>query len=318
VTAPLRIPAQLEAPPLPAGHRLGPIVRTALARDGHTPPPAVLGTPWPARYFGLDRVSAYRGTSASTRRRVLVACATDVLTEAFFVEKLGIGFAAKMVLLAETADERVVYALMGADEARHMAAVAAHLGTRPDSDPAAVNDPFLGLLARAIDGGRRPALAFLVQVVLEGWGLVHYRQLAHHATHAPLRATLADIVKDEALHHGGGLAVLGRHGLSPAHARAVEVTFRELLSLVRAGPQRIMARLGEACGPLDRRERARAFAEMDAEGRVAGQLTLLRRLLEHAPALAARLEHQGLFRPPSPAQCAAIGEGGLREGEDLP
>src|SRR5262245_57763710 len=104
MTRPPRVPAQLEMPPLPAGHRLGPIVRTALARDGHVTPPAASPTPWPARYFGLDRVLVYQRAPASTRRRVLAACAADVLAEAFFIEKLGIGFAAKMVLLSETAD----------------------------------------------------------------------------------------------------------------------------------------------------------------------------------------------------------------------
>ena len=196
-----------------------------------------------------------------------------------------------------------------------MAAVAVHLGRRPDAEGATPDDPFLGLLARAIDTGRRRVLAFLIQVVLEGWGLVHYRRLARAAADPALRAGLADIVKDEALHHGGGLAVLGRDGLSPADGRAAEAVLVPLLSMVRAGPQRIVARLEQRHGPLGRRGRAHAFAELDTE-RVAGdQLVLLRGFLGRAPALAARLDRLGLFRPLSPTQCATVADGTRARGE---
>jgi hypothetical protein len=318
VTLPVRVHGQLEARPLPAGHRLGPIVATALACHGHAAPTATSAAPWPASYFGLDRVAAYRAASPPARQGLLAVCAADVLIEAFFVEKLGIGFAAKMVLLSPTADERTVYALMGADEARHMAAVAAYLGRRPDAEGALPDDPFLGLLARAIDTGRRMVLALLVQVVLEGWGLVHYRRLARAAADPALRAGLADIVKDEALHHGGGLAVVGRAGLSPADCRAAEAVLAPLLSMVRTGPQRIVARLEESQGPLGRRGRAQAFIDLDTE-RVAGdQLALLRGFLGRAPALSTRLDRLGLFRPLSPAQCAAVADDGTRARGESP
>ena len=297
-------------------HRLRPIVAAALARDGHAVPLAPAVAPWPSSHFGLDRVTAYRTATPAARRRLLGACAADVLTEAFFVEKLGIGFAAKMVLLSPTADERTAYALMGADEARHMAAIAEHLGERPDANGACPDDPFLGLLARAIDTGRRRVLAFLVQVVLEGWGLVHYCRLARGTVDLALRAMLAGIVKDEALHHGGGLAVLGRGGLSPADRRAAQAELVPLLSMIQAGPQRIVARLGEACGPLGHRARVWAFAELESERRTGEQLTLLRGLLVRAPALEIDLDRLGLFRPLSPAQCAAVANGGPRQGGD--
>jgi hypothetical protein len=317
VTQRLRVLNQLEAPPLSLAHRLRPIVATALARDGHIPAPPFEDAPWPASHFGLDKVTVYLAAPAAGRRHLLARCAADVLTEAFFIEKLGIGFAAKMALLSPTADERAAYALLGADEARHMAAVAAHLGERPDAAGAPPDDPFLTLLARAIDTGRRATLAFVVQVALEGWGVVHYRRLSRNAVDPALRATLASFVKDEALHHGGGLAVLGRAGLSPADRRAAEAVVAPLLSMIQAGPQRVVARLDEALGPFGRRERAQAFAELDTERRTGEQLTVLRGFLGRAPALVARLERLGLFAPLSPAQCAAVTEDGSRAGGDI-
>lgn len=316
MTQRVRVNNQLDAPPLPATHRLRPIIATGLARDGFAPAPPLEIGPWPARHFGLDKVTIYCAAPALRRQRLLAVCAADLLTEAFFVEKLGIGFAAKMALLSTTSDERTAYALLGADEARHMAAVAAHLGTRPDAMGAAPDDPFLTLLDRAIDRGRRAPLAFLVQVVLEGWGVVHYRRLARSALDPALRATLASIVKDEALHHGGGLAVLGREGLSAADRRAAEAVVAPLLSMIQAGPQRVVARLDETLGPLGRRERVRAFAELDTERRTGEQLALIRGFLGRAPALVARLERRGLFAPLSPAECAAVAVDGSRAGGD--
>jgi hypothetical protein len=313
---------QLEAPPLPPGHRLRPVLDSALARRGRErrtdAPPAA---PWPAGFFGLDRVTAFAAAAPDAQHRVLAACARDLLIEAYFVEKLGLGFAAKMLLLADTVDERMAYALVGGDEAAHVAAVAGHLlehpegapGERPGGHGAAARDPFLSLLARAIAEGGRGDLSFLVQVVLEGWGIEHYRALAAGCADAALGRTLAGLARDEALHHGTGLALLGQGGLAPRDRRAVEAVVAPLLGLVQAGPQRVVARLVAAVGPLARRERVRAFAELDCEARSGRQLVLLKGFLSRDRELAARLDRRGLFAPLSAERCAAAGGPGDAE-----
>jgi hypothetical protein len=310
------VTGQLEAPPLPPGHRLRPVLDTALARRGRElradPPPVA---PWPASFFGLDRVAAFAAAAADTQARVLADCARDLLVEAYFVEKLGLGFAAKMLLLADSLEERMAYGLVGGDEAAHVAAVGGHLAGRPeDAVTAAAGDPFLALLARAIAEGGRADLSFLVQVVLEGWGIEHYRALAAACLDPALGRTLAGLARDEALHHGTGLALLGPGGLSPRDLRAVEAVVVPLLELVQAGPRRVVARLAAAVGPLARHERARVFAELHTEARSGRALTLLKGLLSRDRALAGRLERRGLFRPLSAEQCAAAGI--PRERED--
>lgn len=320
MTAGLGVTAQLETPALPPEHPLVPIVATALARRGHDRRHvrARTAVPWPASHFGLDRVALFRTASPEARYRVLAGCARDVLTEAYFVEKLGLGFAAKMVLLSETTDERVAYSLVAADEATHLAAIAAHLIERPDVGRAAPDDPFLRLLAEAIDTGSRTSLAFLIQVVLEGWGIVHYRALARGSTDEGVRRTLACIVKDEALHHGAGLAIIRRDGLPRTDRCATEDRLVPLLGMVRAGPQRLVARLGAVLGPLSRRQLARVFSELATEERTGEILTVLRKFLSRAPDIAARLGRLGLFRPFSPEECAAVvGGDAPRGGEEL-
>ena len=316
MTLRVRVEHQLEAPPLERDQRLSRIVGIGLVRDGYAPVPPSGPAPWPASHFGLDEVTVFCEASPARQREALAGCAVDVLTEAFFVEKLGIGFAAKMTLLSSTSDERSAYALLGADEARHMAAIAAHLGARPDAGGVAPDDPFLTLLARVIDRGRLAPLSFLVQVVLEGWGVVHYRKLARHSRDPALRQTLSGIVKDEALHHGGGLAIVGRIGMSSADRRTAELALAQLLSMIQTGPQRIVSRLDATVGPLGRRQCTRAFAELDTERRTGEQLQLLRGFISRAPDLEARLERRGLFTPLSAAQCAAVANDQSRPGGD--
>jgi rubrerythrin len=302
-------PCLTSAPPAPsAGGGSAPgraVLDVALRRRGVAPGSAPARAPWDAAFFGLDRVTVFRRAPAATRRRVLEACAGDVLREALGVERLGLTFTARMTLLAETTEERMTYSLFAADEARHLAAVHRH---RPDVDLDALPaDPFLDLLGAAVAGGPRRGLAFLVQVVLEGWGLVHYSRLARACHDPALRRTLGGILADEALHHGAGRAGLRREALDArARAWAVEA-LAPLLALAGAGPQRVAARLTEAVGPLARAARVRLFAELESEAGAARTLALLRALMRPAPEVVAALDRRRAFVAPTPEQCAALG-----------
>lgn len=280
------------------------ILDTALRRRGmpNVAPPGN-DAPWDASYFGLDRVAVFRRAPAETRRRILAGCAEDVLREASGVERLGLTFAARMVLLAETTEARMTYSLFGADEAMHLAAISRYLA-RPEADMPP-RDPFLCLLTEAVSEGPRLALAFVVQVVLEGWGLVHYRALSRGCRSPDMAATFAGILRDEALHHGAGQAVLRRAAL-PAFDRAwaADVLVR-LLEMVQAGPQRVVARLTAATGPLSRGGRARVFEELDAEAGAGRTLDLLRGLMRPAPEVVTALDTYAAFAPFSPERCAA-------------
>ena len=68
--------------------------------------PAPLADVWPAAHFGLHRATAFTGSSAEVQAAVLADCARGTLLEAYFIEKAGVSYAAKMTLLAETSDER--------------------------------------------------------------------------------------------------------------------------------------------------------------------------------------------------------------------
>jgi hypothetical protein len=283
------------------------ILQAALRRRGG--PSEHIGggnAPWSAGHFGLDQVTAFRRAPADTQRAILDGCSEDVLCEAVGVERLGLTFTARMVLLARTIEERMTYSLFGADEALHLAAIE-RLLPAPDTG-AAVADPFLRLLEDAIAGGTQPALALLVQVVLEGWGIVHYQTLARACRDPHVAATFSRIVADEALHHGAGRALLHHDALAAGDRQWAIDVLTPLLAMVQAGPQRVVRRLDASLGPLSHRERARVFEELDVEARTHRTLDLLRSFMRPAPAVVRALERRAAFVPFSPARCAAAME----------
>ncbi len=304
--------AGLRLPHLDAAHRLQPLVG-AYARRRATVPDVALDAPlggvfWPASFFGLDRVAAFAAARPERQAAVLAECAQGLVGEAYAVEKMGLAYCARLGLLARSAEERMYYAHVGADEATHLGWVTPYL-----RDPsAAACGPFVALVAGAVEAGERNALVFLMQVVLEGWGLTHFRRLAEGCAAPALAARLRHILRDEAAHHGGGKVLFEAGAVGPGEAAFVRDYLRRFLGMVRAGPQAVVGALERGLGGLTRAERARAFVELDAERHAGERLALLRDLMtgHGLDDLVAGLADGGAFAPLSAADCAALAEAG--------
>lgn len=258
---------------------------------------------WRAGYHGLDRVRLFQAARPDQRRAILEACGRALLEEAYFIEKCGIGYAAKMVLLAESSCERQLYGIIAGDEAAHLAAIARFV------EPAASGreSPFLALLEELVEEGDRASLQLIVQVVLEGWGLDHYRGLRDACTSHPLKVALSVILADEATHHGSGVAFL-RDAELAARSRdyATDVLVR-FLAMVQAGPVGVAAIVERALGGLTAAQRGQLMSDLGGEEHAAVRLDKLRALLGKAAGAGAvleRLEARGCFRP-SPLEEAA-------------
>ncbi|MEL6320398.1 MAG: hypothetical protein AAFQ57_07075, partial [Cyanobacteria bacterium J06626_14] len=70
---------------------------------------------WNASYFGLDRVRLFRDATAEEQRQILSLTNLNVMQESYCIEKAGMGYMSRMVLLAETVQERMIYTLFAAD-----------------------------------------------------------------------------------------------------------------------------------------------------------------------------------------------------------
>jgi hypothetical protein len=300
VSVRVRIRAGLAMGRLPAGHKLVPLLAAAALKAGvEVPRLAFPERAWDAGFFGLDRVAVYRTLAVSRRKDVLRHCAKSLLSESCHIERLGLAFTAKMSLLSRTEEERQLYALFAADEARHLREISHYL---PDGPSAASENPFLLLLGEIIERGQKPGLTALIQVVLEGWGLTHYGSLARACRDEGLRRTLRRVLKDEALHHGSGVVLASSEPLSRSERREVEDWLLRLARMVQAGPQAVVG----ALGLLSRRERVKAFAELSCEAHSAERLALLRGLIASCGETRAieMLEGAGALRPLDAASCA--------------
>lgn len=287
---------------LDAWHGLRPLLGAAELKagvEGGRAAPA--GAAWSASYFGLDRSAAYRALPSRARASILRRLASGLLAESAHIEKAGLAFAAKMILLSRSEEERRLYALFAADESRHLAEVSRFL---PAGWEGARVSPFLALLGEVIEEGAKPGLTRFIQVVLEGWGLTHYGSLARSCRDEALRRTLRRVLKDEALHHGTGVVLSKQERLGRAERRELRGWLLRLCALAQAGPQAAVA----ALGPLPRRRREEAFADLSCETHAAERLALLRGLIASCgeAALVDELEAAGAFRPLSAAECARI------------
>jgi hypothetical protein len=291
--------AGLELPELGKSEPLANLVEAVIRRRrGAAAPPAVSTHAfWPAAFFGLDRARVFATAAPEAQAAILERCGRDLIEEAFYIEKSGVAFAAKMILLAESIDERKLYAMFGADEAAHLDGVGRYYGARA-AQPAA--NPFLALLAELIEDGDRVSLQLVIQVVLEGWGLTHYRAIRNSCTSDSLRAVFSSILFDEAAHHGSGVLLVGERRPSAASTERIIATMTRFLAMVQVGPLGVVGAVESVLGPLAALERQRLFDELDGERHSAERLCHLRQLMEKAPGVSdivACLERAGSFQP---------------------
>jgi hypothetical protein len=298
--------AGLDLPHLPEGDRLRSVLASALA-SGEAAAAGASAAPrgpyWDANFFGLDRSSAFGRASEESRRAVLSAAGRGLLEEAYFIEKAGLAFTAKMCLLAESTEERMLYSLFSADEAEHFAAISRFVEGTPDPS----GHPFLSLLSSVIENGDRDSLVFLIQIVLEGWGLTHYRAMSGACLDPALSAALQGVLKDEARHHGSGLVLIDAGGGLQASSREyVTSALVRFLSMVRAGPQGVVFAVESVLGGSTRRQRIKLLEELDTAAHAHQRLELLRGLMVRAGAgdIVADLEGEGMFAPLPPEALA--------------
>jgi hypothetical protein len=259
---------------------------------------------WDANYFNLPKVQIFQDATEEEQREILKLCSQALLEEAYFIEKAGVGYMAKMVLLAETIEERMLYALFSADEATHLAQITPFI---PISKTVETNNPFLRLLADLVETQDKTVLLFVLQVVLEGWGLSHYRSLAQGCLHPDLAEIFTGFLQAESRHHATGVILFDRLSISAASEAAIAQTLALFLQMIQVGPQSVVAGIERVKGHLSRSQKVTIFAELDTETHSGTRLNLLRSLMRSAGAktIVQQLEYRKAFQPFSPHNCVS-------------
>jgi hypothetical protein len=297
--------AGLDLPHTSAEHKLRRLLSSAWrnrGENGELGKESSIYPYWDATYFHLHQVKIFQESSESEQNAILHLANCLLLEEAYFVEKAGMGYMAKMVLLAENTEERMLYALFSANEATHLHQISPFLA---NPEPVETNNAFLHFLAGVLESQDKMALLFVIQVVLEGWGLSHYRHLAQNCRDRALSQLFQGFLVDEARHHTTGILSFKQRSLSPASQSLIIEVLRLFLGMVQVGPQGVLAAIAQVKGHLSREQKIRILEELETEIQSGIRLRLLHSLMggEKGNKIIQVLEEQGAFHPLPASQC---------------
>lgn len=231
----------LRSPNLPLGHKVYKILDAIQAPVNYVHRLYY----WGANQYGLQNSRLYKSLSPADQERVLIKVSDRLLEEAYFIEKAGIAFAAKMILLAESTQEREMYSHFASQESRHLSLLRPFL----KHDQYKPNE-FLEMLVEMIETGDKACLTYVIQVLLEGFGLTHYKHLTAHCLEPTLVTTLNSILKDEAQHYRSGVALYDPKRLTEAQRAWVERAIAKFINYINHGPIRTLNSVLEVVGKI--------------------------------------------------------------------
>jgi rubrerythrin len=253
-------------------------IQSLLASRSHNHPKVQetkLSDLWGSHSYGLQNVSFFKELNEENKKSILEKAARDRLQEAYHIEKSGMIYTAKMCLLSQSIDERKLYSLFSEDEARHLTYIEQVLDDVGDSD----QNPFLTLLAEMIETGRQRPLIFIIQILLEGWGIEHYTKMSQECLNNTFSKLLQTIVKDEASHHGSGLMMFNEKDLSTQEMDFILETLVRFFEMVQIGPVGLLFTLEENLGHLSKSQKINILDNLDAQANTQQKLDSLKKLI---------------------------------------
>ncbi|BAY81065.1 hypothetical protein NIES267_05300 [Calothrix parasitica NIES-267] len=255
---------------------------------------------WDAKYFNLNKVKIFQDSTPVEQSSILQLCSQGILEEAYFIEKAGVGYMAKMILLAETIEERMLYGLFAADEVTHLSQISSFLSNHEIN-----NNPFLDLLEKVVKNDDKTVLLFVLQVVLEGWGLTHYRSIAKDCQNYQLSAIFKGFLQDESRHHATGVTLFEKVSLTKSNHKVIVEILAMFLQMVQLGPQSVVAAVERVKGHLSKQEKINIFQQLETEIHSGSRLKLLHSLinLPNTENILENLQMKGSFQALKPSQC---------------
>jgi hypothetical protein len=297
--------AGFDLPHLPLIEPLQKLLAATLQPRGGALPKPSSHQYWDAQFFGLDRVKIFQDSSSAEQTAILHIANFRAIAESYWIEKAGMGYMAKMALLAETTEERMLYSLFAADEATHFAQIK-QCWPSADLEQLTGDDPFLYFLADLVETADKQVILFVIQVVLEGWGLHHYRSLANHAQEPAIGRMFQQFLQDESRHHGSGVLLFNQLELTKDSYHTIIEALAKFLGMVQVGPQGIVKAIDRVKGDLSRAQKIQILTEIDTESHSGSRLQILQSLMQQstgAVSIIQALVEKNAFQPLPPAQC---------------
>ena len=201
----LSVDGLYHSPHLPAGHRvhklLEGIQEASTVSKKQARMPDYL---WGPERFKLNKTKLWQKLNPDQQKETLKLLSERNLSLSWWIENSGRSYCAKMILLSETHEEKSLYSHFCHEEATHMKEFENFMDFKVDWN--LHSHPMLTPLSQVIEQGDRDTLVLVVQVLLEGFGLGHYLSLKEDCLLPELSLAYERILKDEARHHGTGVA----------------------------------------------------------------------------------------------------------------
>lgn len=292
----IQVQNKLSAPHQGQKSPLFPLIKSRTHKGIPIPKPNPHEAFWAAQWWRLDQSETFNTLSTDNQQAVLHTCNRTLLNEAYFIEKSGLAYCAKMVILAESTDIAQLYSIIGADEAKHLAWIEPYVLEEDKHNP---DGKFLAFLSQLIETAPSNTLVYLVQIILEGWGLDHYQRMANGCQNQELSDILTGIVKDEALHHKSGQMAFQAKTLSIQDKALMETALKTYCDLVRIGPVSVLSAISSIKGSLTPNEVEEIYTAIEHVTETRRKLQLLKSLMQQ-PGLETiinQLDAQDYFLP---------------------
>ncbi len=259
--------------------------------EKHNNIPGIL---WGEERYQLERASSFRKLKQVQKDNIYTHLSRSNLALSWYIERSGHNYGAKMILLSDTQEEKSLYALFVAEEAIHQREFEHFMDFVPD--PNLYWHPLLDPLAEAIREAERETCLYVIQVLLEGFGIGLYTSLKENCRLPELQRVYTRIINDEAKHHGSG--VILTHSLTPndlVKDQVFEYTRKFIQALKSAD---MMGKTLQREKKLTNKERTNFYEEIEYEKFINLRLLKLRSMLQKVDNwdLIDRLEKNNVFK----------------------
>ncbi len=250
---------------------------------------------WGAERYGLQNTKAFNALSESKKLAYLERMTELNLALSAFIETSGHNYGAKMILLSETLEEKSTYALFASDEAVHLREFQNFMNF--DYNLQSHFHPMLKPLAEVIRDGSKTSLVFVIQVLLEGFGMGHYNGLKETCLFDPLKATYDQILKDEARHHGTGIILAKEETPSKEDEEQIFEYTRDFINAMQSAHwlSQVFSDVGEE---LSKAQQSQLWSDLNFEKILQQRILKLKDMLSKVDSfnLIDRLEKSNVFK----------------------
>lgn len=279
-----------------ADHLLNQVLSKGL--DQYTVSKKDLETPkilWSKERYQLEKASAFTSLSPETQNDILRKITELNLSLSYFIEKSGHNYGAKMILMADSIQEKSLYCLFAAEEAIHLNEFSNFINFKVN--PQTHWHPMLDPLAKVIHEGEKNTCLYVIQVLLEGFGMGHYNSLRNDCQYAPLVEVFNRIIKDEARHHGAGLILAKESHLSKIEREQIFEYTRDFVKAMQSANW-LLKVIEESSTPMSVTEKKKYYEQIQYKNTIEKRLQALKEMLQKANKdnLVGDLEADGVFK----------------------